>query len=771
MSRLKPAEGWMSLILLTLMLLTVAWSIEAAKWAEGLSVLQGVVLTAIVVGFIFSALPIPDLIAHLISTGLSIGWSMMLVGRMLDPASVTHKIVLDEQALTWRVRLTEVVYRIQSFIEIVRTEGVGTDNLVFVLQMAILMWLVSYASAWFLFRIRNVWGAIVPSGFAILLNLYYAPPDLYVWMAVYLLCALLLIVRSNVFLQQWEWRRAGVSYSPDIGYDFLWQGAIFAAIVILLAWFAPTAEASPRLYSFVEFFDEPVYRFQREFNRLYSSLNYKPQPGPAYFADTMTLSGPVNLGDTPIFDAVTDKGRYWRGIVYDQYTGRGWVNTATAITTLADEDERLSALGFELRQPVTQTIRVLQPGMTQLHTLPQPTDVDVPSRAQFSPVPQSDTEADVAALNISMLQSRRPLETGDMYTAVSSVTAADQQSLRQAGTDYPDWVIDKYLQLPDTLPQRVKDLATKLTADKSSPYDQVKALESYLRRIEYDEKIPAPPPGVDSVDWFLFDQQAGYCDYYASSLVVMARHLGIPARISAGYSIGDYDSEIQAYRQYEYDAHSWPEVFFPKYGWVEFEPTAADPEIVRPVASSSDDSGEDSSAAGDDSGRTPGRPLDEEMLLEDRLGEGLISSGLQRRGPSPWVWGSLGLLGVLILAVVTGWFVWQRPYQNLSIVGATYARMARLAGWLGLPAEPSQTPNEYADQLVRAVPEGQPAVGQIADAYVLELFADVSPDEAGVSTLREAWLGLRRVLVERIGIRFLHRITGNLGRGSEDLDS
>lgn len=766
MSRLKPAEGWLSLIMLMLMLLTVAWSIEATDWAPELGLLQAVVLVAVLVGLAFSELPLPGMAAHLVSTSAGIGWAAFLVGRQLTPAFVTHRILLDEGALTWKVRLAELTYRVRTFIEIARSEGIGSDNLVFILQMAVLIWLVAYASTWFLFRLRNVWGAIVPSGFAMLLNLYYAPPDLYVWMAVYLLCALLLIIRSNVFLQEREWQQAHVTYSPDIGYDFLWNGAVFALIVVVLAWVAPTTRAAPRLDALVNRFNEPVYRFQREFNRLYSSLNYQPQPGPAYFGDTMALLGPVTLGDAPVFDAVTDKGRYWRGVVYDEYTGRGWVNTATSSTAISDDDPRLDAFDFELREPVTQTLRVLQPGMLQLHLLPQPIDVDWPTRAQYSPVPAS-TSARVAPLNVSILESRRPFKVGETFTAVSSLSVADVNSLRNAGTDYPAWVRERYLQIPDDLPQRVRDLAAQITEGKDNPYDSVSAIESYLRKIKYDEQIPAPPPGMDGVDWFLFEEQAGYCDYYASALVVMARSLGIPARIAAGYSLGDYDPEIEAYRQREYDAHSWPEVFFPKYGWVEFEPTAADPRIARPTAPQSSDSTAGSSGSEDDNLRLRDLLPDEDRLDPD-LGGGSPLAGLGAASVRRWLWGSLGVVVVLGLLVLAGSLVWERTFRGLTLVQATYARMARLAGWLGVPAEPTQTPHEYADQLAGAVPEGRPAIGQIANAYVLELFAEVPPGEDEASTLGETWLSLRRVLVEQIGLRLLQRITGNLSEGDEE---
>jgi transglutaminase-like putative cysteine protease len=757
MSRLKPAEGWTPLLLLTLMLLTVVWSIDAAQWAEGLAILQVIVLVGILIGLVLSELAVPGLVAHPISLLIGAGTTVFLLGRRLSPAAITHTLVLDEAALTWQVRLTELVYRVERFIHILRTEGVGQDNFVFVLQMAVLMWLIAYLSTWFLFRMGSVWGAIVPSGVAILLNLYYAPPELYTWMAVYLLAALLLIVQSNVFLHESEWRRAGVTYASDIGYDFLWQGAVFAVVVILLAWLAPTTSAAPRLYSIVDRLDQPVYEFQREFQRLYSSLNYRPQPGPAYFGDTMTLTGAVHLGDTPIFDAATDRGRYWRGVVYDQYTGRGWVNTATSVTALDVADQRLEALDFELREPVTQTIRVLQPGVTQLHMLSQPLEVDIPARAQYSPVP-AQTHDGVVPLNVATVQSRRPLKAGDMYTAVSSVSVADVQSLRGAGTTYPRWVKEKYLQLPDDLPERVKALAAEITAGKDKPYDKVAALESYLRKIEYDESIPPPPPGVDSVDWFLFDQRAGYCDYYASSLITMARSLGIPARLAAGYSIGEYDPEIEAYRQYEYDAHSWPEVFFPKYGWIEFEPTAADPEIVRPAAPAATQDGADGADTGSNDPQGD-RNLDEEILLgEEKFGPDSGVFGFQQGRTR--LWGLLALIGLPLLAAIGGWILWRRDYRGLSPIGGVYARMTRLAGWLGLPVAESQTPHEYADQLSTVAADGEAAVRRITDAYVLELYADVTSSEDELAGLREAWLGLRRVLIRLWGVRLLRRITG-----------
>src|SRR6185369_13782652 len=105
------------------------------------------------------------------------------------------------------------------------------------------------------------------------------------------------------------------------------------------------------------------------------------------------------------------------------------------------------------------------------------------------------------------------------------------------------------------------------------------ALQNALREYPYSLKLPPPPEDQDLVDAFLFTIKTGYCDYYASAMVVMARSLGIPARLAVGYRTGTYDAEANAYRVSLADAHSWPELYFAGYGWIPFEPTGAFPAV------------------------------------------------------------------------------------------------------------------------------------------------------------------------------------------------
>ena len=113
-------------------------------------------------------------------------------------------------------------------------------------------------------------------------------------------------------------------------------------------------------------------------------------------------------------------------------------------------------------------------------------------------------------------------------------------ALRQSGENYPDWVSQRFLALPAEVPDRVKALAIRLTASGITPYDRAVAIEEYLRTYPIYLDVPYPPPQRDVTDYFLFDLKKGYCDYFATAMVVLARGAGIPARLAIGYATGTY---------------------------------------------------------------------------------------------------------------------------------------------------------------------------------------------------------------------------------------
>ena len=168
--------------------------------------------------------------------------------------------------------------------------------------------------------------------------------------------------------------------------------------------------------------------------------------------------------------------------------------------------------------------------------------------------------------------------------------------LREAGTDYPAWVTERYLQLPEDFSPRIRDLATEITAEAETPYDKAGAITRYLRdNIEYAETIPAAPRNADVLEWVLFENKQGYCVYYATAQILMLRSLGIPARMAVGFAQGEGiaggdnlapEEELApgTFTVRKKNAHAWPEVYFPGIGWVEFEPTGNQDPLTRPVA-------------------------------------------------------------------------------------------------------------------------------------------------------------------------------------------
>jgi hypothetical protein len=183
------------------------------------------------------------------------------------------------------------------------------------------------------------------------------------------------------------------------------------------------------------------------------------------------------------------------------------------------------------------------------------------------------------------------------------------------------------------------------------------------------------------VDYFLFNLQRGYCDYFASAMVVMARSVGIPARLAVGYAMGHYHSQQGAYVVTEKDAHAWPELYFPDYGWIPFEPTSG----LGPLERAEE---EFSSLA---LPSLPERPWWVRWQVEARL--------VWLR----WRWWALAGVGGLMMVGV-GWRVWGRRPTGLSgeeWAVLSYARLRKIASRLGVPVHPWDTPAEFAAAMER----------------------------------------------------------------------
>src|SRR6202035_1719706 len=169
--------------------------------------------------------------------------------------------------------------------------------------------------------------------------------------------------------------------------------------------------------------------------------------------------------------------------------------------------------------------------------------------------------------------------SGSVYTSDAQVSGATPAQLRAVGSPYalPADVQQQEEQLPHTYP-RVLALAQAVTAHDTTTYGKVQSLIRWIgSHTHYSENIPPLPAGADTVDEFLFGNRVGFCEQISTSLAVMLRSLGIPAREAVGYVPGGFDPITDLYQVHADDAHAWVQVWFPGYGWQDFDPTAVVP--------------------------------------------------------------------------------------------------------------------------------------------------------------------------------------------------
>lgn len=764
--------GWTSIVLVLLMMVTLAWSIQGAGWVPGLEILTPIVVAGVLCGALLSGLRwMPVSVAH--------GWSMVIgfLLAFLAGAAILGRYEsvdpswLAESSLYERMRLARDWY--MGWIRIAATDSYDGSvlqsemSLLFaVLTMALLLWLLAYICVWFAARYASWAGAVLPCGFALLFSLYSSKRgDGVIYLAFFLVCALLLAARTHLVLRQEEWRRRRVGHGREVETDFLRDGLLVALAVIGLGLLLPGSLRAEGLGALSGSLSSMQQGAQDLSSRYLPSIEY-PYPtrgGGNSFGSSMPLAGAISLGTGPVFDArVAAEGpqpRYFRMAVYDRYDGAGWQRT-TEDRGEGMPGEMDLAPDYALSVPVTQTIQTTRADTQQLFAAPQPERFDIPVRYE-----RAAGEADLLAV-----ESIDPLPVGASYEVVSRLSQADETSLAAAdGQSDPAWVRERYLGLPEGFPERVSALATDVTAESGSRYEAARAIETYLRQnMTYDENIDLPPEGRDKVDWFLFDTQRGYCDYYSSAFVTMARSAGIPARVAAGYAAGEYLPERSLYRQRDSDAHTWPEVYFPGYGWVEFEPTASEAPLLRPAGP------EELAGELDDPLAPPNPPEREEILPEDDMFQPDDRGQMLPQDPtadatSPggftlpvWPFALLLLLGLAVGAAYQ--WLWRRPLRGLSPAERGFSRVLLAAGWLGLRPGRGETPSEYGSRVGDLIPTASGDVHAITEAYVGERFGRRGSAEQE-APLEAAWRRTRQALVRGAGALGLEELKKRFRRG------
>jgi transglutaminase-like putative cysteine protease len=334
--------------------------------------------------------------------------------------------------------------------------------------------------------------------------------------------------------------------------------------------------------------------------------------------------------------------------------------------------------------------------------------------------------------------------------AGSTATAAQ---LARAGTVYPTWA-KRYAQSLDTayLPRavlnKIHTLALQAIAvAQPDPYDEATAIQNYLREYYTYTLTPRPvPQGEDPLEAFLDHQTGGYCVYFATAMADMLRSLGIPVILANGFGPGTFNPSTGRFVVRASDAHTWPEVYFPGYGWISYEPTPQTGYGTIPRGGTAATCPSDICGSGAaTSGIGGNNPIAGRGQLTHGLGAGAQHSAKHAR--FPWMWPVLGGLGVLLLVALVLSVRWLRP----RTLAATWRRTRRLALLAGIPAEPAESPREFGLRLGRAVPALAPAAQALADQVTIAAYAPPGTGPQSTSAA-EGW-GIIRLYLLRAAVR------------------
>ena len=299
-----------------------------------------------------------------------------------------------------------------------------------------------------------------------------------------------------------------------------------------------------------------------------------------YGTDDSALGGPFIGDDRVVFAAEADGRHYWRIETKDVYTGKGWIaDTGTAMPVEFLPEQQIPLQPFEEEVKTEQRTSRVIPKIGYPHIVYPLGVTQVEASGNFSSL---QFMLDPATEKITSLPDGQSGSFGP-YSLTFAHPVYSVEKLKAAGPEdlaAEAAFISKYTQVPEALPERVVELAEEITKNKATWLEKAQAIEKYFRSNEfvYDQTLVAvPEKDQDYVDQFLFETQRGYCDNFSTSMVVMMRSVGIPARWVKGYTEGEYiDTLENGRRLYEVtnnNAHSWVEGYFPGIGWVPFEPT------------------------------------------------------------------------------------------------------------------------------------------------------------------------------------------------------
>jgi transglutaminase-like putative cysteine protease len=699
--RLGNWRTWLNLLLLFLTLGVAVFSIERAEWLMPQPAFTLVLFLSMLFIWLLVIARLPGWVIHIVAP---------LTGVLV---AVWQSIFVLSGAHTFNHLLTVL----RSWFQDSGTLLPGEEKVVFALVITFLVWLIGYLGTWFVLRKHNAWVAVALGAVVIIVNISNLPAGFYYFFPAYFLAAVFLVIQTRIAAQYVRTGR-GSGYTTK---SLLFLFVPLICIVVLaasLAWVTPQARATS-LQNLIA----TSFGWQQDVKGSKINIfNAVPSKQAVSIASTLTevdFETGWNQGDSILFKIDSNRPSYWVVNAYDTYTPKGWINSPTSEQSLDAKENWMDANSVDSADLTRYKVTV-ENGADVLLLAGDLVTASAPVLVR------QNAGGDVTGITLARL-----LGAGESYSVQTVQVDPTENQLSRAGADYPQYVEDIYLQLPDGYSPEIKALSENITAGAATPYEKVLDIVKYLKRFPYEAIIDAPPEGTDGVSYFLFTEKRGFCLYFASALAVMLRNVDVPARLAVGYLPGEPGQEKGTYILRDWHYHAWTQVYFPGYGWVNFEATP-------------------SGAAGSESQVSAETPLVSDPTIRELPQwnawyyfpppvENIPSASppvptttesVQHRVEYPFA-SELGqalviifliVFALLLLAVLL--LIARRTFlrrlwhvERKSLASTTYNKLCRLASMAKIYPRPQQTPLEFAAELRAALPDEAESIDRLVQAY------------------------------------------------------
>lgn len=412
---------------------------------------------------------------------------------------------------------------------------------------------------------------------------------------------------------------------------------------------------------------------------------------------------------------------FWRVLAFDEYTGQGWQMSRN------DQAETLSRPAWSYKflipqltprgrtKEVIQTYSIVAPFPNLIPALSQAREVYFPTR-EIAKDPEGG------------LRSPVQLQDGLTYSVISDVPYRDRTQLRRAPRKYSRLIRQHYLQIPEKIVPQLKTQTEQLLAKANQPpistYEKALFLAQSLKQnYSLQPNLPVLGPEEDLASAFLFKFEGGYPDHFSTTLTLMLRSIGIPARLVTGFGPGNFNAFTGLYEVKNVDAYALTEVYIPQYGWFTFDPIPGH-DLVPPSVDDDYTFSVLKTFWNWVAGWLPSPMVNGLSAIIAAVGSTLAQAlAFLTRSWQGWIAGLLILSGLAVFIWLTpqGWRWWrhQRQLAILPPIERLYQQMLHLLADSGTPKHRHETPLEYADRLQQTTAQSiTNLVFEISQAYV-----------------------------------------------------